>query len=236
MYAKGAWFWNKAKVWNCETVFFEKDIVYTAPGLKDYVTVYGGGKKQRLRKHYLTMFLREAFSVFKARYPEISISFIAFCKIRPKNVLLLKNTPMDQCKCKVHEKFIFKLSAWKINYHDNFWEKCLCKGHSKIFTSTYWAGECQECLGGKKIPFIKLPIDQIITYNEWIVDDGNNQWCMAKTCTTQLLQSLVMNDYPTFQQHVKIKRIQEARFLEDKAKADVGISQIDFAMAYSCEY
>ena len=26
--------------------FFEKDIVYTAPGLKDYVTVYEGGKKQ----------------------------------------------------------------------------------------------------------------------------------------------------------------------------------------------
>ena len=47
--------------------FFEKDIVYTAPGLKDYVTVCEGGKKQRLRKHYLTMFLREAFSFFKAR-------------------------------------------------------------------------------------------------------------------------------------------------------------------------
>ena len=26
--------------------FFEKDIVYTAPGLKDYVTVYEGGKRQ----------------------------------------------------------------------------------------------------------------------------------------------------------------------------------------------
>ena len=111
--------------------FFEKDIVYTAPGLKDWA-VYEGGKKQRLWKHYLTMFLREAFSVFKARYPEISISFTAFCKLRPKNVLLLKNTPMDQCKCKVHENFIFKLSALKINYHDNFWEKCLCEGHVEL--------------------------------------------------------------------------------------------------------
>ena len=78
------------------------------------------------------MFLREAFSVFKARYPEINISFTAFCKLRPKNVLLLKNTPMDQCKCKVHENFIFKLSALKINYHDNFWEKCLCEGHVEL--------------------------------------------------------------------------------------------------------
>ena len=78
------------------------------------------------------MFLREAFSVFKARYPEISISFTACCKLRPKNALLLKNTPMDQCKCKVHENFIFKLSALKINYHDNFWEKCLCEGHVEL--------------------------------------------------------------------------------------------------------
>ena len=112
----------------------------------------------------------------------------------------------------------------------------MCEGHSKIFSSTCWAGKCQECLGGKKNPFIELPIDQIITYNEWIVDGDNNQRCMVKTCTTQLLQSLVMNDYPTFQQHVRIKRIQEARFLQDKAKADVGITQIDFVMAYSCEY
>ena len=59
---------------------------------------------------------------------------------------------------------------------------------------------------------------------------------MVKTCTTQLLQSLVMNYDPIFQQHVGIKRIQEARFLEDKAKANVGVTQIDFAMAYSCEY
>ena len=78
------------KLWN--SVFFEKDIVYTAPELNNYVTVYEGGKK-RLRKDYLTMFLREAFSAFKARYREISISFTAFCKLRPKNVLLLKNTP-----------------------------------------------------------------------------------------------------------------------------------------------
>ena len=45
-----------------------------------------------------------------------------------------------------------------------------------------------------------------------------------------------MNYYPTLQQHVRIKRIQEAKFLEDKAKANVGLTEIDFAMPYSCEY
>ena len=103
-----------------------------------------------------------AFSAFKARCPEISISFTAFCKLRPKNVLLLKNTPMDQCKCKVYENFVFKLSALKINYDDDFSEKCLCEVHIYIHMLGWWMSGTSRW---KKIPFIELPIDQIITYN-----------------------------------------------------------------------
>ena len=58
--------------------------------------------------------------------PDITISYSAFAQFRPKNVLLLKQTPLDQCRCQVHENFIFKLSALNILYHDNFWQKSLC--------------------------------------------------------------------------------------------------------------
>ena len=167
------------KLWNS---FFWKKILSTLPlgwGLCHCIWRW---------KKTTTMFLREAFSVFKTRYHEISISFTAFWKLKPKNILLLKNTPMDQCKCKVHENFIYKLSALKINYHDNFWEECL---HVYIHMLGWWMSGMSRW---KKIPFIELTIDQIITYNEWIVDGDSNQWCIVKTCTTQLLQSLVMND------------------------------------------
>ena len=32
--------------------------------MKDFITVYENGKKKRLRKHYLTMYLRETHSIF----------------------------------------------------------------------------------------------------------------------------------------------------------------------------
>ncbi len=75
--------------------YFCSDISYTMPGLKDEMTVWTNGKKERLQKHYFTMFLREAFSVFDETHPEINLGFSTFCRLRPSNVLLLKNMPKD---------------------------------------------------------------------------------------------------------------------------------------------
>ena len=74
--------------------FGRSDVVYTCPGLKDEVIVYIDGK-EKLRKKYLTMFLREAYGMFQDIHPDIKIGFSTFCKERPKNVLLLHETPAD---------------------------------------------------------------------------------------------------------------------------------------------
>ena len=59
------------------------------------------------------MYSREAHSLFVDANPDINIRFSAFAKLKPKNVLLLKNTSLDQCRCETHENFIFKLTALK---------------------------------------------------------------------------------------------------------------------------
>ena len=69
-----------------------------------------------------------------------------------------------------------------------------------------------------------------------MVDDEFNRRSIEKTCPSRLLQSLLIQDLPKVQQHVQLKRIQEASFQTVKAKSNIGITQIDFAMAYSCEY
>ena len=46
--------------------FYEKDIVYTTPGMKDFITKWENDKKQCLRKYYLTQYLCEAHSIFKS--------------------------------------------------------------------------------------------------------------------------------------------------------------------------
>ena len=92
--------------------YFRKDFVYTAPRMKYFITIHEKGKKERLDKHYLTMYLRETHSLvveaspdssitFLAfANPDTSISFSAFAKLKPKDELLLKDTQFDGSKVK----------------------------------------------------------------------------------------------------------------------------------------
>lgn len=52
-------------------------------------------------------------------------------------------------------------------------------------------------------------------------------------CAGELIEKIV-DDLASFQEHVRIKRVQEAAFERDKSSAR--LIQIDFAMAYQCEY
>lgn len=92
------------------------------------MTIWNNGKNERLRKHFLTMFLWEAFAVFKQTHPSASLGFSTFCRLRPAHVLLLKNTPKDQCKCKTHENFRMKLNVLNsgILNEKDCWQSILC--------------------------------------------------------------------------------------------------------------
>lgn len=85
------------------------------------------------------MFLREAYAIFKDKHPEYAISFSTFCKLRPENVYLLHETPIDQCKYMICENFSLKLKCLKITYDsETFWEKALC---DKIILGTLTVGK-----------------------------------------------------------------------------------------------
>ena len=119
------------------------DVSYTAPGMKDEVTVWEQGVKMKLRKYYLTMHLKEAHALFQERHPDHPISFSVFAKLRPPNVLLLKDTPADQCKCLQHENFMLHLAGVSITYSNELWEDMLCD--SENMHGKCWRGECSEC-------------------------------------------------------------------------------------------
>lgn len=77
---------------------------------RKYTCCWEKGKKITLRKFYLTMYLREAYAVFKDTYPDMKLSFTVFKDEHPENVLLMKDTPY-QCLCKIHENFLLKLKG-----------------------------------------------------------------------------------------------------------------------------
>ena len=71
--------------------YYRADISYTAPGMKDEMTVWDESGKRHLRKYYLTMFLREAYRVFiDTADPEFHCGRSAFCALRPHNIFTLK--------------------------------------------------------------------------------------------------------------------------------------------------
>ena len=45
-----------------ESFFQRPDVIWTAPGIKDEMCVWKNGKKMRLRKLFLTMYLKEVFA------------------------------------------------------------------------------------------------------------------------------------------------------------------------------
>lgn len=217
--------------------YFRSDVSYTMPGLKDEMTVWTNGKKERLRKHYLTMFLREAFSVFQEINPAVSLGFSTFCRLRPANVLLLKNTPKDQCKCKTHENFRMKLKVLDSGMvHDkDCWQSIIC--NTSNLQSNCWTGTCETCKGGTLLEAKlsgEIDMAKATEWLHWETDENQVLKKLTKSgCYGELLD-LALQSLPQAQEHTRVKRIQSNAF--ESLKEANRILQIDFAMAYSCEY
>ena len=132
--------------------FYRNDIVHTMPGMKDEKIIWdNNGIKSRVCKFFLTMFLREAHKMFQETFQKISFS--KFCSLKPKNILLLKNSSIDQWKCKFRENFRLKLKALKIIYDKECWKNNLCEFNNSNLNSGGWKGRCSICGNGKLIEF-----------------------------------------------------------------------------------
>ena len=105
------------------------------------------------------MYLRETFELFKRAHPEVKVGFSKFASLRPVNVLLLKDQSPDQCKCKIHENFILKLTGLKIDYNEKFWPGILCCDDKEL-DSSCWLGTCPACKSGSLV--VNQEDDQVV--------------------------------------------------------------------------
>ena len=80
---------------NVEEFYLRTDISYTMPGMKDFMCIWDAeGKKTKLTKHYMNMYVREAYALYKEEFSatDFSIKMSSFYSLRPANVLLLTDT------------------------------------------------------------------------------------------------------------------------------------------------
>ena len=169
----------------------------TAPALKDEMTVWTEAGKTKMRIYYLTMYLREVFAMFKAENQDCEIWFFLFVSVRPKNVLLLKNQPLDQCKCSIHENSYLLLNALGVNIDKiSFWQIVLCE--SEDYTSGCWKEKCNNCCNGKAIPFPNIISNRIISYKEWGYNDQKRVTLKTLEYPFGEIKRHFVNSFPSF--------------------------------------
>ena len=129
------------------------------------MTIWTVNGKQKVCKHYLPMFLREAyaFCLDSCIKKNEKCSFSTFCNPQPKNVLLMGNSPLHQCKCQIHENLFSKLEAMGLTYDSSWWESVLC---NTLANSDCWKNECKICMDGKNFDPSKS-LSAITPYKQW---------------------------------------------------------------------
>ena len=165
--------------------------------------------------------------------------------LRPKNVLLLGDTPKDQCKYQNHENMFMKLEAMGKQYESSFWEEILCDTSEN---SICWLNKCNACYNAKKfLPMLDLAATT--TYKQWgnvyvkkqekNCEDKDEFYTKLSIITKEVAVGQVLDKFQeTFQQnvsHFNVKRIQQREFPNDLQSPKNRITQIDFAQAYQCE-
>ena len=167
-----------------------------------------------MKKHYLTMCLCELYAMFKTVYPESEISVAMFTTLRSKNVLLLENQPMDQCKSPLHENFLLKLEALRICFDATFLSPALCCSDNYNFEC--WQEECDKCMNGKNIPFPDILDNEDVTYKE---QSQNDHKCLAldtKEFQVDGLKEKLLEGFNIYQSHVRVKTVMHATFEKNK--------------------
>lgn len=110
----------------------------------------------------MTVFVKEAYAMFTETYGPI-VKRTVFYDLRPKNVLLMKDTPKDVCKCLYHENLQFLFKALGGNYDGSYWNKILCDADLR---SPCWSNKCDRCKNFANV-FPDKDLFSITTLQQW---------------------------------------------------------------------
>ena len=200
----------------------------------------------------MNMLLKEAFFLYQEEYAETDhkVSFSTLASLHPENVLLLNDSPKDQCKYKIHENFLLKLDAMGNKYNHEFWDTVLCDISPN---SDCWLALCDSCKNGVRfIP--KKQGSEVTNYRQWETVEKNNGYkqeeedegehkkkvmkvlqCNSNKVFVGKVQEEFEYSFPELVNHINVKRIQAAEFQKEIEDPKKCVGQLDYAMSYQCE-
>ncbi|XP_072384718.1 uncharacterized protein [Diabrotica undecimpunctata] len=226
--------------------FFEKDEVSRlCPGKKDTVTY----KKIKKQKRYLNDSLKNLFILFKAKHPEVKVSYSRFCRFRPFWVLFPTEKNRETCLCIIHENFTLLVTKLKSLHIIN------AANSTEVVKEICCDVNNEECLGrlslicrNKEIQFFNVD-DSIIIYKKWlskkveIIVKGEKKMCQKTIkeeveSTKENIVSIFKEKLPYFLKHLlNIKHQYKCiDTIKNSLKENEVFIHLDFSENYICKY
>ena len=135
-----------------ENFYEQDDISRQAPGKRDTIVVRIDVKKETRQRRHLFMTVAEAYKLFREKYPDECTGKSKFAELRPRNVHLSSDLPVNVCTCRYYQNFILLCETMHKNqgdfplYSHNLPPSSVCNENS----DDCWNNKCDECKGGKR--------------------------------------------------------------------------------------
>lgn len=162
--------------------FYESDEVSRMmPGKKDFVSVRLGEQCVHVQKRLVLCSLKEAYQLFKEKFPALSVGFSKFASLRPKHCVLAGASGTHAvCVCTIHQNVKLMMMGGKIaelTAHDDVplktYDHCLAQIICNPPQPACYLGTCCSCPGisGLSEHLKALMDDNLIDnieYKQWI--------------------------------------------------------------------
>ena len=221
------------KTLNLVRLFYEDDDnSRQMPGKKDCLSVGNGEHRQ---KRLVLCNLKELFTAFIEKYPNIGIGFSKFCSLRPRyGVLVSAKGTHSVCVCSSHQNTVLLVEAidWKCTYKD-LMANIVCSLDEKECMMHC----CESCPGTSALmeflnQFAGCDKEEEFHYSGWDTTD----WATLTTITTayEEYKETLVNVTDNLTKHSHLAKCQ-AKFLKLKKETLIeneGIVLGDFAKNY----
>ena len=186
--------------------FFERDDVSrTCPGKRDYVKDNG----MKVQKRYLKDYLINLHKKFLDENPSVKVSYSAFCKMKPRHIILVKYTNRNICLCVYHQNFSLKLQSLK---KKNIISNVDPDEYVRVFSNE----ETTQHLS-------QLPTETDVTFSQWSrvqQEDGKKRMKLInETLPVPEFVNLFICEDKSFREHVKCVKNQQHEQRELKKKS-----------------
>ena len=174
--------------------FYESDEVSRLmPGKKDFVSVKQGDQRIHVQKRLVLSNLKEAYQLFKDKFPDEKIGFSKFAELRPKQCVLAGASGTHTvCVCTIHQNVKLMMLGAKLpqlTAHKSLpllsYRHCLAQIICNPPQPGCYLGTCASCPGMSKFTddLVTLMDDNMIddiVFKQWVSVDRSTLETMSK--------------------------------------------------------